>query len=103
MTQKNKLVRDLIPKIIQYQGRKAAIKTLDESEYKLELDKKLQEEVQEYIQDQTIEELADILEVVYAIAKIKQVSVEALEKIRLEKLEKRGGFEKRIFLKEIMD
>lgn len=99
----NKLVRDLIPEIIQKSGNRCVISTLDEKNYTLELEKKLLEEANEYIADKTAEELADILEVIYALAKLKGVSKEELEEIRLKKYEKRGGFSKRLFLQSVTE
>lgn len=76
---------------------------LSEEEYITELDKKLNEECAEYQADKSIEELADILEVMYAIAKARGWSVSELEAVRREKAEKRGAFEKRIFLERVDD
>ena len=56
------------------------------------------EEVKEYLESQETEELADIVEVIYSIVKLKNISLEDFEKIRIDKVEKRGGFDKRIFL-----
>lgn len=72
----------------------------DEEEYMVRLETKLKEEVDEFLKDKTVEELADILEVVYAISKTLGVSGEELEKIRKKKADERGGFEKRIILEE---
>jgi len=94
----NKLVRDKIPEIITANGQTPFIRTLDEDEYQVQLHKKLQEEVSEYLEDVNTEELADILEVVYALGTQLGVTSEELEQLRLQKALKRGGFEKRIFL-----
>lgn len=94
----NKLVRDKIPEKIIAEGRIPKTRYLDDNEYKIELDKKLQEEVKEYIQDDNIEELADIIEVIYAILDSKGISIEELEKVRLKKVEKNGAFKQKIFL-----
>lgn len=96
----NKLVRDKIPEIIKQEGRKVKTKILDDKEYRIELNKKLQEEVKEYIEDNNVEELADIVEVIYGILNSMNVSVEDFEKIRKEKVSKRGAFQEKIFLKE---
>ena len=61
------------------------------------------EEVREYLESGTIEELADINEVMRAILVSKNISPEDLENVRLNKLESRGGFSKRIFLKEVIE
>ena len=93
----NKLVRDKIPEIIKNSGKKAITTVLNEEEYLTELDRKLNEECAEYQQDKSIEELADMLEVIYAITVARGYSVEELERIRAEKAEKRGEFNDRIF------
>ena len=93
----NKLVRDLIPDLIAAQGEKANIRILDDEEYAACLAKKLNEEVEEYHQEHNLEELADILEVVYARAELHG-GREELERIYTKKHEARGGFDKRIFL-----
>ena len=96
----NKLVRDRIIEIIENDGRKANYRVLNQEEYKIELNRKLQEEVKEYIDENCIEELADIVEVIYGLLGAMNVSIEDFEKVRLEKREKRGGFDKRLFLIE---
>ena len=103
MTHKNKLVRDLVPQIISNKGMKPEIRILDDEGFKRELDLKLQEEVQEYLNDDNCDELADILEVVYAIAATKGVSEIELREIRLKKKQKRGGFEDKVFLISVQD
>ncbi len=67
------------------------------------LDKKLQEEVDEYYTDKSIGELADILEVIYSIVKSRGYSIGELEKIRKEKKEKRGSFDNKILLLEVIE
>lgn len=103
----NKLVRDDIPKIIEKTGKEFSTRTLSDEEHIVELRKKLSEELTEYKEAKTnqeaIEELADILELIHAATKIHGSSFEQLEEIRKEKAEKRGGFEKRIFLIEVED
>lgn len=97
----NKLIRDRIPEIIETSGKTCSVHTLDSKEYINELNKKLTEELKEYQESGELEELADIMEVIYAIAQFKGSSIEELEKIRQEKKEKRGGFEKRMFLESV--
>jgi len=96
----NKLVRDKIPEIIEADGRKCKTKILSEEAYLKMVDAKLDEELAEYHKDQNIEELADLLEVIYAAAQARGYSVEELERVRVAKVEKRGAFQKRILLKE---
>lgn len=97
----NKLVRDKIPQIIEAGGKIAHIHILSDDDYIMELDRKLNEECAEYQADKSLEELADMLEVMYAIVKARGFSVQELEKIRTEKAEKRGAFESRIYLESV--
>ena len=97
----NKLVRDRIPEIIKMNGQECVTEVLSDEAYIKALDEKLYEEMEEYQRDKSIDELADLLEVVYSVAKARGWSAEDLEKVRISKAEKRGGFEKRIFLKEV--
>jgi len=97
----NKLVRDNIPEIIENTNKTTKIYICDEREYYQRLKKKLLEEVQEFIEDDTIEELADILEVIYALAKHKSMSPKDLDAIRAKKAQERGAFDKKIVLLEV--
>lgn len=99
----NKLVRDKIPDIIKNTGKVPHCHILSDEEYLSELDRKLNEECAEYQADKSIEELADMLEVMYAIAEVRGYSVAELEKIRAEKAEKRGGFKQKIYLESVDD
>ena len=94
----NKLVRDHIPQIIEETGGKAEIRILTDEEYRIFLEKKLDEEVGEYHREQNAEELADILEVVYALAASIGCTKEELNDVYRKKHEARGGFEKRFLL-----
>ena len=96
----NKLVRDKIPEIINNDNKKAITRILNNEEYLNELNKKLKEEVSEYFEDNNVEELADIVEVIYGILDSKNVSIEDFEKVRLEKVNKRGAFKQRVFLEK---
>lgn len=96
----NKLVRDKIPEIIKSEGRVTKTRILNDEEYRRELNKKLQEEVKEYIEDNNVEELADIVEVIYGILDSMDVSIEDFEKIRKEKVYKKGAFQERRFLEK---
>jgi predicted house-cleaning noncanonical NTP pyrophosphatase (MazG superfamily) len=97
----NKLVRDKIPEIIESSGKTCEMEILSDEEYLQMLDKKLDEELAEYHQEQNIEELADLLEVLYATAKAKGYSIEELDHVRIEKQKARGGFDKKILLKSV--
>ncbi|WP_298530430.1 nucleoside triphosphate pyrophosphohydrolase [uncultured Ruminococcus sp.] len=99
----NKLVRDKIPEIIEKAGKTPVTHILSEEEYITELDKKLGEEFAEYQADKSIEELADMLEVMYAIAEARGWSVSELEAVRKSKAEKCGGFKEKIYLEYVED
>lgn len=99
----NKLVRDNIPLIIEAAGKQAVTRVLSDEEYLAELDRKLTEECAEYQADKNVEELADVLEVLYAIAAARGYSEQELERMRAAKAEKRGGFADRIFLEKVVE
>ena len=99
----DKLVRDKIPEIIEGSGKHCEIEVLSDEKYFEMIDKKLDEELAEYHKDKNIEELADLLEVIYAATKARGYSIEELEKVRVEKVEKRGGFDKKILLKKVIE
>lgn len=104
MTRKyNKLVRDRIPEIIEASGRTCVTEILSDEDYLLMVDAKLNEELAEYHADQNIEELADLLEVIRACAVARGYTLEELERVREEKAAKRGGFAKKILLKEVRE
>ena len=99
----NKLVRDRIPEIIEGSGKICKTKILNDEEYLRVIDAKLDEELAEYHKDQNIEELADLMEVIYAAAVARGYSIEQLEQLRAAKAEKRGGFQKKILLVEVVE
>lgn len=98
MIEYDKLIRDRIPEIIEKSGKKCIVEVMDDETYIQYLDQKLNEELAEYQADKSLEELADLLEVMYAVAAARGYSVAELESVRKEKAEKRGGFEKRLRL-----
>jgi len=101
----NKLVRDRIPEIIKNNGKTSTTRILDKKEYIEEVSKKIGEELTEYLEaenkEHKVEELADLLELVNALAQYEGVTLEDVEKVRKQKAEKRGGFQERIFLGEV--
>ncbi|MBI0581254.1 nucleoside triphosphate pyrophosphohydrolase [Neobacillus cucumis] len=103
----NKLVRDGIPGIIGITGKTFSTKTLNNDEYITELRKKSFEELEEYMNtennEDAIEELADLLEIIHALAEYHGASIEIIEEVRQKKAEKRGGFKEKIFLIEVED
>lgn len=96
-----KLIRDKIPEIIEADGKNYEIRTLGEEEFGDYLRKKLKEEMEEYLESKNPEELADIIEVIFSLADNHGIKKEELEKIRSKKKEKRGGFDKKLFLEKV--
>ena len=96
-----KLVRDRIIDIIRANGENPIYHILSDEEYLNELHKKLFEEANEFVENDDPEELADLLEVIYAIAKHKNINMQEVEQIRLNKRDKRGGFDKKIYLEGV--
>lgn len=99
----NKLIRDRIPEIIERSGKKPIIEQLDLDSYKKYLDIKLGEELQEYLESDEVDELADLVEVAYAILKYKGVDISEFEMLLIKKTESRGAFSKRLLLKEVRE
>jgi predicted house-cleaning noncanonical NTP pyrophosphatase (MazG superfamily) len=105
MTEKvyNKLVRDRIPEIIDNDGKSSKVREINGDELKRALVEKLSEEGREYLECMDSEELADILEVLYALIESNGSTLEEIEAIRQSKKDKRGGFSKGIFLESVLD
>jgi predicted house-cleaning noncanonical NTP pyrophosphatase (MazG superfamily) len=103
----NKLVRDKIPQIIESKGKKFSIKVLNDEDYIKYLKEKAYEELDEYCAAETdgeaMEELADLLEVIRGLAVHHGSSIEEVEALRIDKADKRGGFEKKVFLIGVED
>jgi predicted house-cleaning noncanonical NTP pyrophosphatase (MazG superfamily) len=98
MKKYDKLVRDKIPNIIKKDGVKSKFHVADEKEYRQKLNEKLREEVEEFIEKPSAEEIADVLEVIEAIARINGIGIEDIKEQKLTKRSLRGGFSKRIIL-----
>lgn len=94
----NKLVRDKIVENIKNSGRNPSYRIMDNEEYLKELNKKLLEEAHEFVEENSIEELADVFEVIESIIKIKNINIEEVRKYQHIKKEKNGGFDKKIYL-----
>ena len=97
----HKLVRDRIPEIIEADGKTCICETLSDEDYISLLDQKLNEELAEYQESKSLEELADLLEVMQAVVRARGWTLEELEQVRADKAAKRGGFEKKILLKKV--
>ena len=93
-----KLVRDNIPEIIEKSGKHAITETLSDKDYEIFLERKLDEEVNEYHESKDLEELADILEIIIALAKVKGCNFSDLVDLQTQKAEEKGGFSKKILL-----
>ena len=98
MKEYNKLVRDKIPEIIASKGGESVTHIATDEEYRQKAVEKLQEEMAEFLVSKDPEELADLLEITYAVAESLGVSKDELEAMRLKKAAERGGFTKRIIL-----
>ncbi|MEK4229462.1 nucleoside triphosphate pyrophosphohydrolase [Solibacillus sp. FSL H8-0538] len=105
MIQLNKLVRDKVPSLVTKDGGSYSLKLLSPLEHQHEITNKLFEELSEYStasgKVEALEELVDIVELIYAAVKLHDVSLEEFESIRSAKKKLKGGFEKGIFLNEI--
>ena len=99
----HKLVRDRIPQIIEQAGQTCSCSILSDEDYLNMLDEKLNEELAEYQESKSMEELADLLEVMPAVALARGSSLEEVEEIRRLKADRRGGFEKKILLEEVVE
>ena len=102
----NKLVRDNIPDIIRSNNEVPFTRFLNDNEYREELYKKLLEECNEVVNskssEEVLEELADVFEVMESIVKLENKSFDDVKDIAISKKNKRGGFEKRIYLEKVL-
>lgn len=96
----NKLIRDNIPEIIAAKGGHSVTHVATAEEYVIKLKEKLGEEVAEYLKDNEVEELADILKVVQALAELEGMTAQQLEDVRQKKSDERGSFSKHLILEE---
>ncbi|MBD3842473.1 MAG: nucleoside triphosphate pyrophosphohydrolase, partial [Campylobacterales bacterium] len=103
----NKLVRDKIPQIIMQEGKRFKLNSISKGEFNSELKNKLIEEVEEYINtannQDALEELADVLEVITALAECHESTMDEIESTRVENRESKGGFEEKVFLVHVED
>lgn len=99
----NKLVRDKIPEIIERNGQTPVTHTLGDEAFLAALDAKLSEEVAEYRENPSMEEIADILEVLEAIVAMRNYPQAELRRKKNAKMVKNGSYTSRIFLEKVLD
>ena len=99
----NKLVRDKMPERIRAEGRTAETHIADDAEYWTRLKAKLAEEMGEFVRDESVEEMADVLEVIDAVIAYKNFDRAEIQRAKEKKAEERGGFTGRIILDEASD
>jgi len=97
----NKLVRDKIPEILEARGKQVDVSVLDDKAYLKQLVEKLYEEVEEFDEDHSVEEIADVIEVLAALAATLGISQKEIAEARIKKAAERGTFKKRLFLRRI--
>lgn len=99
----HKLIRDKIPEIIERSGKICRTEILDDADYLKLLDEKLTEELSEYQESKSLEELADLLEVMEAVVTARGYSWEQLQTVKAEKKAARGGFAEKLLLREVSE
>ena len=98
MKEYNKAVRDGIPEIIRADGKECSVKQVSDEEFLAYMEEKLSEELDEYFATKSVEELADLLEVIYRVAELRGVDSDKLDVIRTKKGEERGRFRENLIL-----
>src|SRR5665213_540812 len=96
-----KLVRDRVPEILRAEGGNPRTAVLSDEEYDLALQAKLHAEIAKMVaasNESRAEELADVLEVLYALAECHGLDWDTVEHVGLNKRHQKGGFEGRVWL-----
>ncbi len=98
-----KLIRDKVFTDMEKLGQKLDYRILSEVELRAALKAKLLEEAQEFEPDKPggLDELADILEAVETAATALGADFDTLRAVQASRQEKRGGFEKRIYINTV--
>ncbi len=99
----NKLVRDKIPEIIKNDGKECIIHKASDEEYRACLLDKVVEELEEFKERPSTEELADILEVIDSLIDYFDFDINEIKNIQERKRSKRGGFRDRIILEKVIE
>lgn len=99
----NKLIRDNIPDIIAKAGNEPYYHTATAEEYRQKLLEKLTEELNEFKEMFSQHEVADLLEIIYAIVDEYGFNKDEIEKLRLERKQKRGAFAKKLILEYVIE
>ena len=97
----NKLVRDKIPRIIKENGKNPVTHIANDEEYKRKLKEKLKEEVDEFLENNDVNEMIDIFEVMMAINGLNGWDFQKILDQREQKRQERGAFDKKIILERV--
>lgn len=98
-----KLVRDLIPQLIEEGGDEAITQVLSEDELRSALRDKLKTCIDDYLESEDTEELADMLEIIRTLVQFHAISYDELEELREKKLEEYGSYDARLYLIETIE
>lgn len=99
----DKLVRDRIPEMINADGKECRVRILNEDEYRIQLDRKLEEELQRYLRSGDVVELTGVVEVLRALVSASGMTADEFQEICQQKRERAGGFEKRLLLVSVSE
>ena len=98
-----KLVRDLIPQIIKQSGKDCAYHEADYFELEERLYDKMIEELNEFSEAPSVEEAADMYEVLCSICWLHKIDLDEVREYAMKKKIKRGGFSRGYILEEVID
>jgi predicted house-cleaning noncanonical NTP pyrophosphatase (MazG superfamily) len=96
----HKLVRDQVPAELRQQHLRPVVQVLTDDQYRLALNKRLQADASGHLKDKSLEELSDIVEIIYAIAALRGATPDQLEALRQRKAHQKGGYTQHYFLIE---